>query len=237
MEPVVGGAGDPTSGDPAPTSPPPHPASTRTRVSSASQRPGPLRFRKLWVIASVHLASRRQVSGSRAARGPSDTPIPAEAEVPVKAVEWVSEPRGQGLDRGGERLHRRFHQPGADLAYAGLPVGDAGIDDREDAGVDHLAAVDPQRAAPEAERRELVVGALVPVISYIDRVAAMASSGVPSTKRTTAGAAAMAKLASAASLDPRLAFWDIGRPLPAKAFRASMSGQGGEPGGQDRGWR
>jgi hypothetical protein len=154
----------------------------------------------------------------------------------VKAVEWVSEPRGQGLDRGGERLHRRFHQPGADLAYAGLPVGDAGIDDREDAGVDHLAAVDPQRAAPETERRELVALSSQ-VISYIDRVAAMASSGVPPTKRTTAGAAAMAKLASAASLDPRLACWDIGRPLPAKAFRASMSGQGGEPGGQDRGWR
>jgi hypothetical protein len=41
----------------------------------------------------------------------------------------------------------------------------------------------------------------------------------------------------AASLDPSGAFWDIGRPLRAKAFRASMSGQGGAPGGQDRGRR
>jgi glycosyltransferase involved in cell wall biosynthesis len=37
--------------------------------------------------------------------------------------------------------------------------------------------------------------------------------------------------------DPLVLALGYGRPLRAKAFRASMSGPGGEPGGQDRGWR
>jgi hypothetical protein len=59
----------------------------------------------------------------------------------------------------------------------------------------------------------------------------------PADQARTSRPASANRFAAAASLDPRLGFWDIGRPLPAKAFRASMSGQGGEPGGQDRGWR
>src|SRR5918994_3609075 len=61
---------------------------------------------------------------------------------------------GKGDHRLGEAGKRRTHDTGADLADSGRAMGDAGIDDRRDPGVDHLARVDPGGRAGEVERRQ-----------------------------------------------------------------------------------
>src|SRR3954452_6458966 len=58
---------------------------------------------------------------------------------------------GEGDQRRLEDLQGRTDQPGADLADAGLAVGDAGVDARRDPELHHLPQIDPHRRAAEAE--------------------------------------------------------------------------------------
>lgn len=60
-------------------------------------------------------------------------------------------PLAARLKRILEALHRRADDTGADLADAHVLVGDTGVDDRADAGLDDLADVDAGGAAAEVE--------------------------------------------------------------------------------------
>ena len=98
---------------------------------------------------------------------------------------------GQGLR---EDLRRRRDQPGADLADAGDAAGHAGVDLRQDAGPADPGDVDARWARPGSPGPAPTSGGSRPsVISCIRRVVASASGTVPPTKRTIAGAVAIAK--------------------------------------------
>ena len=99
---------------------------------------------------------------------------------------------GEGPGGGDERLHRRLDQAGADLADArvlwAMPVLTVG---RTPVWTTSRASM--PSGVPRKPRVGTWYEALsAQVMSYIARVAATASSGLPPTKRTMAGAAAMA---------------------------------------------
>src|SRR5215470_3102070 len=60
----------------------------------------------------------------------------------------------QRNDRLREALERRTGDAGTNLPYARFAVGDAGVDDRRDIGVEHLARIDSGRRAAKVHRRQ-----------------------------------------------------------------------------------
>ena len=102
---------------------------------------------------------------------------------------------GEGHEGLGEAAHRGLDDTCADLADAGLAMGDAGVDGRHDAGLDDEADVDAGRHALHGRGRvSTIPDSRARVISPMRRVKTAASAALPApTKPTTAGAAAMAK--------------------------------------------
>ena len=91
-------------------------------------------------------------------------------------------------------MRRRVDQAGADLAGAGDGPRHTGVDLGQDACGYDSSAVNSGWCATELKYRDLECGMLSPrVISYIVRVVRRANGPSPPTKRTIAGAAAIAK--------------------------------------------
>ncbi len=100
---------------------------------------------------------------------------------------------GKGHQCIFKHFHRRAYQPRAHLPHTRISVRDAGIDPRCDTRFHYLADINAGWRTAKVQRRDGEVLVLGVVISYISSVVLMASLGVPLTKVTIAGAAAMAK--------------------------------------------
>ena len=99
------------------------PDPTASREHAQAARPG--------TLLDVRLHGRRGIQRGRQ-RSATDQAGLACSSHQLAAAQKASSPEAVALGEGHQRLledlHRRPHQPGADLADAGLAVGDAGVD-------------------------------------------------------------------------------------------------------------
>jgi hypothetical protein len=118
------------------------------------------------------------------------------------------------LSGGDEAGEGGVGDSGADLADAGLAMGDAGVDDGEDSGVDDGTHVDASAGGLKTERRNSERRVFANTDLAHSLGVGQGIFDVPPTKPTMAGAAAMAKppipAVSVMALSPRSGFASAG---------------------------
>ena len=155
-------------------------------------------------------AHRLVLVGDRLVLGVGDQRVAAQRDDGDRAHAAAASAPATASIAARKHCQRRGRDAGADLADAGLAVRDAGVDDRQDAGVDARGARRCRHAvAPKFSAGSVKAGCVPSVIDRMRRLFSVASAGVPPTNCTIAGAAAIAKpptpAVSVIALSPRSA--------------------------------